>query len=93
MKLNVKTLIEAKACAAQVRLFKDLFPDGAEVSEETAISVASQFDWNWAARNLISASGGEAYEEATAPLWKAYREAVAPLLKTYREAEAPLLKT
>jgi hypothetical protein len=90
MKLNVKTLIEAKACAPQVKLFKELFPDGAEVSEETAISVANKFDWDWAASNLLSASGREVYEEAEAPILKAYEEAEAPLLKAYKEAIAPL---
>ena len=92
MKLTVQTLIEAKACVEQVGLFKKLFPYGAEISEEVAISVAIKFDWEWAANNLLSESGRVAYREAQAPLWKAYEEAQAPLWKTYSEAQAPLWK-
>jgi len=91
MKLTVETLIKVKACNSQVKLFMEIFPEGAEVSEDIAVSVADKFDWNWAASNLLSPEGWNTYEEAEASLYKAYKEAVAPLLNAYNEAVAPLL--
>ena len=84
-------MLEAKgACESQASLFKELFPNGAPLSVEIAVSVADKFDWDWAANNLLTQDGKEAYEEAVAPLYKAYKEAVAPLYKAYKEAEATL---
>jgi len=89
MKLTVETLVKAKACTSQVKLFMEIFPEGAEVSEDIAVSVADKFDWKWAADNLLSSEGCEAYEEAEAFLWKDYEEYVELLWKAYMEAEAP----
>ena len=86
-------MLKAKdACESQVSLFKELFPKGASLSVETAVSVADKFDWGWAARNLLSGSGYKAYQEAKKPLYKAYLEAVEPLDKAYLEAIEPLDK-
>ena len=84
-------MLKAKgACYTQVELFKKTFPEGAKLSVELAVSVASKFDFDWAARNLLSEASRAAYEEAVAPLWAAYEEAVAPLWAAYKEAKAPL---
>ena len=83
---------DRRACNDQILLFRKLFPDGAPMTVETAVSVAERFDWVWAATNLLSTSGRKAYEEAEAPLLKAYREAKAPFLKAYEEAVATLWK-
>ena len=86
-------MLEAKgACESQASLFKELFPNGASLSVEIAVSVADKFDWDWAANNLLTQGGKKAYQEAKAPLWKAYQEAEAPLWKAYQEAKAPLWK-
>ncbi len=78
------------ACSSQLKLFKELFPEGAPMTVEAAVSVASKFDFDWAAKKLLSKGGYKAYEEAKVLLWKAYEEAKAPLLKAYEEAEAKL---
>ena len=89
------SLLESKgACEDQVRLFRTHFGEGpAPLDDATAIRMASVFDSDWAARNLLSVEGVEAYEEAEAPLRKTYKEAEAPLWNTYEDAEAPLWKT
>jgi hypothetical protein len=85
-------MLKAKgACETQVALFKELFPNGAPLTVETALSVANKFDWDWAISNLLSKEGKAAYEEAEALLLAAYEEAKAPLLAAYEEAEALLL--
>lgn len=82
-------MIEAEgACHSQVDLFKKLFPNGAPLTVEAAMSVADKFNWDWAARKLLSKKGWKAYEEAMAPALKVYREATALDLKEYKEAKA-----
>ena len=88
--ITYRMLEDKGACNTQVELFKKTFPNGAEVSVETAVSVASKFDFDWAAHNLLSEASRAAYKEAVAPLWAAYKEAVAPLWAAYEEAVAPL---
>ena len=100
------SLLESKgACEDQVLLFRAHFGEGpAPLDDATAIRMASVFDFDWAAQNLLSPDGWKAYEEAeasllktyedaTAPLWKTYVEAKAPLWNTYDDAKAPLWKT
>lgn len=76
---TVDMLIEKKACIQQIRIFKETFPNGANLSVDTALGVATLFDWGFAAFNFLSKDGWKAYEEAEAPLWKAYKEAQATL--------------
>lgn len=94
-------LLEAKgACKGQVSLFRKLKPD---MTVESAVKFSKQFNFDWAARNLLSEKGRQtytdakepllrAYTDAKAPLWQAYMDAIAPLLQTYKDAEAPLLQ-
>jgi hypothetical protein len=90
--ITYKMLKAKGACESQASLFKELFPNGAPLSVETAVSVADKFDWDWAAINLLTQEGKGAYQEAVAPLCKAYQEAKEPLWKAYQEALAPLYK-
>ena len=90
-KITIDHLRKAGACVQQRGLFQEKFPDGAEVSEEVAASVAGLFDWDWASKNILHGDYLAAYEEAKAPLWTAYEEATAPLWTAYEEATAPLL--
>ena len=84
-------LLESRgACEGQVKLFRDTFPEGVEVSVDLCVKYASRFDFNWAGYELLKDT--EAYRDARAPLWKAYEDAEAPLWKAYEDARAPLLK-
>jgi hypothetical protein len=90
---TVDILESNKACLSQIKLFKEHFPNGSPLTVESAISVASVFDWEWAAHNLLSASGLKTYEDQRASLWKTYEDQRASLYKTYRDQVASLYKT
>ena len=76
-KITYGMLVAQKACLEQREKFKELFPEGVEVTEEKVAEFSSVFDFDWAARNLLKAPLLAAYEEAKAPLWAAYEEAKA----------------
>jgi hypothetical protein len=86
--ITADMLREKQACADQLRVFEERFPNGAEVSEALARELALVFDWEWAAKALLSPSASKAYNEATALAWEAYNEATAPASKAYNEATA-----
>jgi hypothetical protein len=90
---TVDILESNKACLSQIRLFKEHFPNGSPLTVESALSVASVFNWGWAAHNLLSAKGIETYKEQAASLRKTCKEQTAPLYKTYEDQAAPLWKT
>ena len=79
----------SKAYSSYLNTFKGLFPDGAPLTIEAALSVADKFPWAWAAQNLLSVGGRKAYNEAMAPAEEAYSEAMAHARKAYYEAIAP----
>jgi len=94
LSINAARLEELGACEKQVALFRGYFGEGdAPLTLETALGVAHVFDWDWAAENLLSEDGYEAYMKAKKTLWDAYEEARKPLLGAYKEAEKPLRDT
>ena len=56
MKLTAKELESKGACASQVALFRSLFGEEVEITEELCAEHASAFDFDWAARNLLTAA-------------------------------------
>ena len=54
------------ACTQQVDLFHQLFGDRCAVSVELCVVHAAQFDWSWAAQELLSAQARKAWDEAKA---------------------------
>ena len=88
MKITLKQLRRLNACEDQVLLFERFFGTGIEVTEALCLAHAQDFDWNWAAYNLLSPSAREAYGEARALARKAYDEALALAEKAYDEALA-----
>jgi hypothetical protein len=96
-------LVEAGACADQVELFAKHFPRGVVPTVAKALAVAGLFDWDWAARALLTPAALKVYNEASAAAWNAYEEAIAPARKVrdkasaaarkvYEEASAPARK-
>jgi hypothetical protein len=49
------------ACIEQRNLFRILFGESVEVTEELSIYHADEFDWNWAADNLLSPKAQSKY--------------------------------
>jgi hypothetical protein len=86
--ITVEMLVKMGACHSQVMLFRRLFGKSVKVTLKGCVKAAQQFDWNWASRNLLTATAEKAYQEATATAWKAYQEAKAPAWKAYQEATA-----
>ena len=90
--LSIRKLKLLGACEEQVKLFQELFGDSVEVTPELCATYAGQFDWDWAAQRLLSATANKAFDEAVASANKARDEAVAPANKAYDEAVAPANK-
>ena len=86
--LTVETLKSKKACQPQIDLFRSLFGDSVEVTEELCVKHAQDFNWDWAADTLLSESAREDYYKATGPALKVYNKATAPALKVYIKATA-----
>lgn len=80
--INAQMLKLKGACAAQVELFEVLFPDGADLTVENALSVAHRFEWDWAAQKLFLPENRDAYNAAV----KAARDALDAAVKPARGA-------
>lgn len=77
--ITLATLKQAGACATQRELFNELFPNGSPSTKRAALAAArryaDQFDWDWAARTLLSTSAQQTYESAHTPARQAYESA------------------
>ncbi len=71
-KITVKQLIKLKACENQVKVFKKLFGDSTTVTVKKCVKYACKFDWDWAAKYMLSAK-----------LWRKYDRQKNLLLKKY----------
>ena len=92
MKITIQQLINKDACQSQVDKFRELFGESVDVTPELCLSVASEFDWDWAARNFLSAAALKLYKETRAAALKLYEETRATALKLYKETRADACK-
>src|SRR5208282_250876 len=90
MHLTYRKLKLAGACSQQLERFRELFPNGVDVTAAVCASVAKEFDWDWAARNLLTSQLWDDYEAKRAPLRDDYEAKRAPLWDDYRAKLAPL---
>jgi hypothetical protein len=67
--LKLSQLIAANACQWQVDKFRARFGEFVEVTRELCESVANEFDFDWAAANLLSAPARAKYKRVAAPAW------------------------
>ncbi len=86
MKLTYEMLQAKGACAVQAHKFRALFPEGVVLTEALCVAHAGEFNFAWAACNLLSATALEAYEKACAPAWEAYEKTRAPAWEAYGKA-------
>ncbi len=84
--VTYRQLIKADACRHQRKLFKDKFGDRVKITPELCQAFAQDFDWDWAAEHLLSASARADYKRATAPAWAAYETATATARAAYETA-------
>ena len=102
MKLYARDLQAAKACPEQVALFRAHFGDGGTVTLAKVRKVALLFNWDWAARFLLSpaswaeyerviASARAEYERVTASAWAERERVIASAWAEYERVKAPAL--
>ena len=77
MKLYARDLQAAKACPEQVALFRAHFGDGGTVTLAKVRKVALLFNWDWAARFLLSPASWIEYERVKVPAWAEYKRVIA----------------
>ena len=75
MLLTYEMLRAKGACDQQADKFRALFPAGVVLTEALCVAHASDFDFGWAATNLLSATAREAYEQACATAREVYKQA------------------
>jgi hypothetical protein len=90
--ITTKLLKSRGVCSYQVRKFRELFGESAAVTVAGCRKVAGEFDWGWAARNLLPDPADKAWREATASADKAWQEARATVYKAWRESTTTVYK-
>ena len=91
MKITLKQLKKLGACADQTKLFKEIFGDSVEITEDVIREHGAKFDVNWLAGHVLSPTHLAAYQAKLAPLWADYQAKCAPLDDEYKAKCAPLL--
>ena len=76
--LTASTLEQKHACVAAIGLFRKSFGEAIEITPELCAEHAQDFDFDWAARHLLSAPALAEYEKARAPALAEYEKARAP---------------
>ena len=71
-------------CKAQLDLFKELFPDGAEITlENCRRAMDGGMNVTWLLRNCLPPPAWEAYEAARVRAWMALQKATVPTGAVY----------
>ena len=84
MKITLKML--EGACKPQRDLFSELFGEEVELTLELCIEHAAEFDWYWAAQNLLSPKATAEYDNAIAPASEAFNKAFDSASAEYKKA-------
>ena len=66
MRITLSQLKSLNACKSQVDKFSELFGESVDVTPELCVSHAQDFDWGWAAKNLLTDSAWAEYKRVTA---------------------------
>jgi hypothetical protein len=77
----------AGACRPQRGLFRHIFPNGVIPTAEL-IAAHPEFDYNWAAKHLLSGPARAEYERIIAPALADYERTIALSLADYGRADA-----
>jgi len=87
--ITVRWLKRRYACADQIKQFRLVFGNQAELTRTNALLAASAgLDMDWLASRLLSVTAQRTYAEAVATAQHTYAEAVATARRTYAEAVA-----
>ena len=85
--LLLSTLLEKDACEQQVMLFRKKFGESVEVTPELCAAVATEFDFSWAADNLLSQSARADYKSFITAAWADYKRFIAPALDDFERVK------
>jgi len=88
-KITVELLRRLGACQEERDFFAKLFPDGTEVTVELCVKHAGDFDWSWAAEELLTFKAYDVYDADMDTVFAAQREAEKPIDAEYSEAMKP----
>ena len=91
MKITARMLQAKGACTDQVTLFRTLFPKGGTVTRAMCIKYAQDFDFEWAAWNLLSAPARAEYQRVQAPARAEYERVTDAARAEYERVQAPAL--
>ena len=89
MKLTAEMLRKKGACDEQVELFVELFGESANVTQKLAMTHATKFDWDWAAKKLLSRAKYTEYYKVCGAAWAEYRKVRGPALAEYCKVCGP----
>ena len=89
-KITLRTLKDKGACREQRERFATLFPKGVEVTETLCIEHAAEFNWDWAARSLLTGPALVEFERVKASAWAEYDRTTVSALAEYDRVVAPV---
>lgn len=69
MFITYKDLLDRRACIVQREKFRELFPNGVEITPELCRAHAQDFDWCWAAMRLLSPRAEQFFHREEAAIW------------------------
>lgn len=87
--ISFDLLRSKNACADQLALFEKLGLDTIPTTETVCVENATNFDWLWAAKNLLSPAALEEFKAAIEPARVIFAKAIAPARAQYERAIAP----
>jgi hypothetical protein len=87
--LTLQTLIDKRACRAQVDLFRQTFGASVEITPALCESVAAQFDWTWASNNLLTPAARAEYERVRGPALAEGKRVQGAALAEYKRVQGP----
>ena len=91
MKLTSRLLKSKGACTEQVDLFRELGGDKVPITLALVEEHASKFDWNWAARHLLSEAYWAEYEHVQRSAWAEYERVKGLAWAEYERVTGPAL--
>ncbi len=86
MKLTLQKLVELRACEKQRIIFAEHFGTEVEVTEGLCEKFAGDFNWGWAAQNLLIALARGEYNRTRASAQAERKRTSAPALAEYNRA-------
>ena len=86
--LTLQQLVDANACESQRARFASRFGESVDVTEDLAVSVAGDFDFDFAARHFLPAAAWAEYEAIRAAAWAEYKAITAAAWAEYEAITA-----